>query len=95
VPLLLQFVIAATSNAVFAVNQTLVSDLSPGKGASSTAVNDLVRCLLGTVGVVFIEKMIAAMGVGPAFLGMGLITVAYVPLAVVQRYWGMMWRGRR
>ncbi|KAI8244847.1 hypothetical protein K4K55_004098 [Colletotrichum sp. SAR 10_96] len=33
VPLTLQFFIAATSNAVFALNQTLVTDLCPGKGA--------------------------------------------------------------
>ncbi|KAH8742478.1 major facilitator superfamily domain-containing protein [Diaporthe sp. PMI_573] len=50
VPLTLQFLIAATSNAVFALNQTLVSDLCPGKGASSTAINNLVRCGLGAVG---------------------------------------------
>lgn len=41
-PLALQFLIAATSNAVFAINTTLVSDLCPGRGASATAVNNLV-----------------------------------------------------
>jgi hypothetical protein len=55
VPLILQFLIAATSNAVFAVNQTLVSDLCPDKGASSTAVNNLVRCSMGAVGVALID----------------------------------------
>ncbi|KAM0323488.1 hypothetical protein ACHAQA_008768 [Verticillium albo-atrum] len=41
VPLTLQFFIAAASNAVFALNQTLISDLCPGKGASATAINNL------------------------------------------------------
>ena len=68
VPLLLQFLIAATSNALFAINQTLLSDLCPGKGASSTAINNLVRCGLSAVGVAFIEQMIA----------FGASTVVYV-----------------
>lgn len=95
VPLLFQFLIAATSNAVFAVNQTLVSDLCPGRGASSTAINNLVRCTLGAVGVAFIEKMIASLGVGPSFLGLGLIMVACVPFLVAEWYWGMEWRAAR
>lgn len=95
VPLTIQFFIAATSNAVFAVNQTMVSDLCPGKGASSTAINNLVRCSMGAVGVAFIEKMIMAMGVGTAFLGLGLATIGVVPLAVVQWYWGPKWRRER
>lgn len=94
-PLFLQFVIAATSNAVFAVNQTLVSDLCPGRGASSTAINNLVRCTLGALGVAFVENMIAALGVGPSFLGLGLITVACIPLLVLEWFYGMEWRMQR
>jgi MFS family permease len=94
-PLFLQFVIAATSNAVFAVNQTLLSDLCPGRGASSSAINNLVRCSMGAIGVAFIEKMIAALGVGPSFTALGLITLACVPLLVLEWYWGMEWRRQR
>lgn len=95
VPLLLQFFIAATSNAVFATNQTMVSDLCPGKGASSTAINNLVRCSMGAIGVAIVEQLIAGMGPGGAFLVLGLVTVAIVPLLVVQWYWGPMWRRER
>ncbi|EFX05151.1 major facilitator superfamily transporter multidrug resistance [Grosmannia clavigera kw1407] len=95
VPLLLQFLIAASSNAVFAMNQTLISDLCPGKGAGGTAVNNLVRCGLGAIGVSFVERMIGAMGPGPAFLTLALITVACIPLAVVTWVWGMEWRAAR
>ncbi|KAM5341301.1 hypothetical protein ACJ41O_014332 [Fusarium nematophilum] len=94
-PLLLQFLIAATSNAVFAVNQTLVSDLCPGKGASSTALNNLVRCGLAAVGVAFIDKMIASLRVGPTFLALGFITLACVPLLTLEWYCGMGWRVAR
>lgn len=92
VPLILQFFIAATSNAVFAINQTLVLDLCPGKGASSTAINNLFRCSLGAVGVALVNTMINAMGVGPAFAGLGLMTIIASPLYVVQWYWAMSWR---
>lgn len=95
IPLIFQFFIAATSNAVFAINQTMISDLCPGKGASSTAVNNLVRCSLGALGVAFIEQLIAKVGVAAAFVGLGLVTVSVAPLAVFQWYWGGEWRRRR
>ncbi|KAH6626201.1 major facilitator superfamily transporter [Chaetomium sp. MPI-SDFR-AT-0129] len=97
VPLALQFLIAATSNAVFAMNQTLVSDLCPpGQGASSTAINNLVRCSLGAVGVAFVETLVADVGPAPAFLGLGLITVAVgAPAGVVNWYWGRERRAKR
>jgi len=95
VPLVLQFLIAATSNAVFALNQTLVSDQCPGKGASGTAINNLVRCGIGAVGVAFVEPLINDVGPAIAFLGLALITVIMTPFAVVNWYWGPEWRAAR
>lgn len=95
VPLMLQFLIAAASNAIFALNQTLVTDLCPGKGASSTAINNLVRCSLGAVGVALVETMLAIVGPGVAFLGLALIVVICMPLVVVNWCWGMEWRGKK
>jgi len=95
VPLALQFFIAAASNAVFALNQTLVTDLCPGRGASSTAINNLVRCGLGAVGVAFVEPMVAAVGPGPAFLGLALVVVICVPFVVVNWFTGMELRAKR
>ncbi|KAH7010105.1 major facilitator superfamily transporter [Ilyonectria destructans] len=87
--------IAPTSNGIFSLNQTLVSDLCPGKGASASAMNNLVRCSLGAVGVAFIEPMLAAVGPGAAFLGLGMMIVAVGPLAVVHWFWGAQWRVER
>jgi MFS family permease len=92
VPLSFQFLIAATSNAIFAVNSTYVTDLCPGRGASSTAINNLIRCSFGAFGVAFIEKMILSFAVGPTFLGLGILTAACFPLLVLARYYGMEWR---
>ncbi|KAF6825837.1 major facilitator superfamily transporter [Colletotrichum plurivorum] len=95
VPLLLQFFVAAASNAVFALNQTLVADLCPGKGASATAINNLVRCGLGAVGVAFIETFVADTGPGATFVGLAFVAVGVGPLAVVHWYWGQQWRAER
>ncbi|PSN63016.1 major facilitator superfamily transporter [Corynespora cassiicola Philippines] len=95
IPLILQFLIAATSNAVFAINQTLISDLCPGKGASSTAVNNLVRCSIAAGGVAIVDRLIAAVGIGATFFGLGLVMVSVTPLAIIQWYWGEGWRRER
>ena len=75
IPLTLQFLIAATSNAVFALNQTIVADLCPGRGAGATAMNNLVRCGLGSVGAAVIDGLITRVGVAPAFLGLAMMTI--------------------
>lgn len=95
VPLALQFIIAATSNAVFAANQTLVSDLCPGKGASATAMNNLVRCTLGAVGVAVIDPMIEQLGPGYAFLTLAMAMACCAPLAVLTWFFGQRWRAER
>jgi MFS family permease len=95
IPLALQFIIAATSNAVFAANQTLVSDLCPGKGASATAINNLVRCTLGAVGVAIIDIMIAKLGPEYAFLTLAIFMACCAPLAVLTWFFGQRWRGKR
>lgn len=95
VPLALQFIIAATSNAVFAANQTLVSDLCPGKGASATAMNNLVRCTLGAVGVAVIDPMIEELGPGYAFLTLAIVMACCAPFAVLTWFFGQRWRGER
>jgi hypothetical protein len=95
VPLILQFIIAATSNAVFAMNQIIVSDLCPGKGASATAINNLVRCELGAVGVGISQLLVDMFGPGPTFLGLALSVVASLPIVVINWMYGMRWRAAR
>ncbi|KAJ0115548.1 major facilitator superfamily transporter [Diaporthe amygdali] len=95
VPLALQFIIAATSNAVFAANQTLVSDLCPGKGASATAINNLVRCTLGAVGVAVVDAMIEKLGPGYTFLALAIVMACCTPLAVLTWVFGQRWREER
>ncbi|KFG84450.1 hypothetical protein MANI_004149 [Metarhizium anisopliae] len=95
VPLALQFLIAATSNAVFAINTTLVADLCPGMGASATAINNLVRCGMGAVGVGLVDSMLGALGAAATFLGLGILTVGIGVLLYIEWIWGMQWRSER
>ncbi|KAI8188388.1 Itaconate transport protein [Colletotrichum sp. SAR 10_75] len=94
-PLVLQFLIAASANAIFALNQTIISDLCPGQGASATAINNLVRCGLAALGVAFAEQMINAVGPGTAFLVLALVVIAVSPIQVLNQYRGPKWRADR
>ncbi|KAF2113139.1 major facilitator superfamily transporter [Lophiotrema nucula] len=95
VPLLLQFLIAATSNAAFAIHQTLISDLFPLNGASTAAVCQLVRCIFSAIGVGIVQLMIREVDAGPTFIALGLVVMVLVPLPVIQWYWGEDWRRAR
>lgn len=92
VPLVLQFVIAATSNAVFAINTTLVSDLCPGNGASSTAINNLVRCGMAAVGVAAGDLLLRTFGPAATFLGLAILTAGMGVLLFLELMYGMQWR---
>ncbi|WQF90106.1 Putative major facilitator superfamily, MFS transporter superfamily [Colletotrichum destructivum] len=94
-PLTMQFLIAAAANGIFALNQTIISDLCPGQGASATAVNNLVRCGLAALGVAFAEQMLNAVGPGTAFLALGMAVIAVSPIQVVNQFWGPKWRAQR
>lgn len=90
-PLILQFVISFTANSIFTLNSTLVVDLYPNASASATALNNLVRCLLGAGGVAVIQLMIDAMGSGPTFAMWSGVTAVFSPLLVIQWRNGQRW----
>jgi MFS family permease len=90
-PLILQFIISYTANSIFALNSTLVVDLYPGKSASATAVNNLVRCLLGALGVAVVQMIIDGVGAGPTFALFSGITLAATPLLLLEWRNGGRW----
>ncbi|TGO61701.1 hypothetical protein BCON_0025g00280 [Botryotinia convoluta] len=94
-PLVLQFFIAYTATAVFSSNSALIIDLYPGKSASATAVNNLIRCLLGAAGVAVVQLIIDALGSGVTFLIFAGITLACSPLLLLEWYHGGRWRMER
>ncbi|GMG04758.1 unnamed protein product [Aspergillus oryzae] len=62
VPIILQYIIAYCSTGIFTINSALVIDLYPGASASATAVNNLMRCLIGAAGVAAVQPIIDALG---------------------------------
>jgi MFS family permease len=95
IPLVLQFLIAYTATAVFSLNSALVIDLYPGASASATAVNNLMRCSVGALGVAIVQIVIDGVGAGTAFLVFAGITALSSPLLVVEWFWGEGWRKER
>ena len=92
VPIILQFIIAYGSTAIFTMNSALVIDLYPGASASATAVNNLMRCLIGAGGVAASQPIIDAITAQWTFLLLAGITLAMVPLLMVEMKWGYGWR---
>jgi hypothetical protein len=94
-PIILQFAISYTANSIFALNSTLVVDLFPNASASATAVNNLVRCLMGAGGVAVVQLMVDAIASGPTFAIWAAVTTALIPLAVLQWRNGQRWQVER
>lgn len=94
-PLALQFLIAAASNMIFAINSTLITDLHPGKGAGATAINNLARCTMSAGAVPLVHYLIKKFKTMPTFCALAGVLVCCLPLAVVSRMWGMKWRANR
>ncbi|KAM3076309.1 hypothetical protein ACMFMF_005642 [Clarireedia jacksonii] len=95
IPLILQFLIAYTATAVFSLNSALVIDLYPGASASATAVNNLMRCSVGAIGVAVAQIVIERVGVGVTFLAFAAVTAGTSPLLVLEWLYGERWRRER
>lgn len=94
-PLLLQFIIASTSTAIFNVNSTVLIDCFPDRPASATALNNLCRCLLGAAGVAAIQPLIGSVRAMRAFFIVTGFVLIFTPLIWVQWKWGGKWRKER
>ncbi|KAK8069372.1 hypothetical protein PG994_005988 [Apiospora phragmitis] len=67
----------------------------PKAAASATAVNNLVRCLVGATGVAVVQHAIDGIGYGPTFLLFGIITALMTPLLALAWFYGPKWRAQR
>lgn len=94
-PLILQFLIAYTQASIFNINQTLIGDLYPEVSASASAINNLVRCLIGAGDVTVIQPMIDAIGAGPSFVIPAGIAGLVSLLLILEWYKGEGWRRSR
>lgn len=95
IPLLLQFLIAATAHATCGVQQTLISDLWPSDDSGAASItSNLARSVIAAIGVAVVERVIEWIRSGPTFLALGLVIMVLVPLPIVQWYCGASWRAK-
>ena len=90
--IILQYFIAFCSTGVFTINSAFVIDLYPGASASATAVNNLMRCLIGAAGVAVVQPIIEALTAEYMFVLLAGITVSMTPLLWVEQRFGASWR---
>ncbi|KAH6680286.1 major facilitator superfamily domain-containing protein [Halenospora varia] len=94
-PLILQFWIAYSNSAFMQINQTLMTDTHKNATASSTAVLNLVRCLLGASGVAAVQPLLNKFGAGTTFLASAVVLATLVPLLGLAWMNGLKWRQKR
>ena len=92
-PLAMQFITGSTQVAIFSVCGTLLTDLNPGRSATVQASYNLVRCALSAAGVGALQAVIDGVGVGWCFTIYAVIGAFSVPLFLVLRRYGEVWRG--
>lgn len=84
VPIILQYITAYCATAIFTINSALVIDLYPGTSASATAVNNLMRGLIGAAGVAVVQTMIDSITALWTFVLLAGITLLLAPLLMVE-----------
>ncbi|KAI9254057.1 major facilitator superfamily domain-containing protein [Sporodiniella umbellata] len=93
--LALQFLVGFGCSAIMTTTQTLLIDLYPAKGASVTASNNLVRCILGAIVTICIDPGIQGVGVGWMFTILGLLMIlSNMAIPILFKY-GPEWIHRR
>ncbi|KAG8915497.1 hypothetical protein FRC00_003836 [Tulasnella sp. 408] len=95
-PLVIQFVAGWAVVGQMNSYQTLLIDVLPAQGSSTTAINNFVRCLLGAGLISIVNLIIDAIGAGWTYTLLSSIGGIAIPMAtfVVIRY-GPRWRRRR
>jgi MFS family permease len=95
VVLVFQFLFGVSASGVMNTSQTLLVDLFPGKGASITASNNLMRCILGAIATVYIDPGIEGVGNGWMFTILGIALVLNNICMPVLMKKGPKWRQNR
>jgi MFS family permease len=93
--LALQFYIAFAAQAVFAMCSALAIDLFPGAAASVAAVQNLVRCSLGAVGVAIIDVMLEKLGPGKTYALCASVTAVASVFLGIEWIYGHNFRRKR
>ncbi|CAO3646173.1 unnamed protein product [Cunninghamella blakesleeana] len=95
VVLLLLFIFGFTATATQNTTNTTLIDLFPDNSAAVVASNNIVKCLLGGIGVSFIGTAITNIGEGWLFTIMSIILLFSRLLIMIVLKFGPKWRKQR
>ncbi|KAF7937247.1 uncharacterized protein EAE98_001561 [Botrytis deweyae] len=94
-PVILLFVIGYALVASFQVLNILMVDIYPGRPATATAANNVVRCELGAIATAVIVPMVNAIGTGWSYTIMALLFLIYSPILIIIMKYGIRWRSQK
>lgn len=94
VPLIANFFFGVGSMLIFAMATTMLTEFMPKKASSGVAVNNFVRNIFSCVGAVVAQPLIAAIGNGWLFTGVGVIAAGSSVVVWAMRRFGPQWRER-
>lgn len=92
VPLVMQFIIGFASSTIMNAVTTYLVDVSPGKGSSITAANNLARCITAAICSVWIQPAANAIGNGPIFTIIAGVDFLALGTIITLLYRGREWR---
>ncbi|CAD0086413.1 unnamed protein product [Aureobasidium vineae] len=91
-PIILLFIMGYALTAAFQVYNILIVDIYPGKPATASAANNIVRCEMGAATSAAIVPMAKAMGNGWAYTLLAFLLIAYSPALLLTMNSGVRWR---
>lgn len=93
IPLILQFIQGFLGTSIYTISNTLLVDVFPDTPSTAAAAASITRCALAALGVAMVQPLVANLGRGWYFTGLGIVTGSIGSLAVWSiRKWGMKWR---
>lgn len=79
---------------IFAMATTMLTEFMPKRASSGVAANNFVRNICSCVGAIIAEPLIAAIGNGWLFTGIGVLAAASSAVIWAMRRFGPAWRER-
>ena len=77
---------------IFGTIITMLTEFMPANASAGVALNNCMRNIVGCIGVVVAEPLLAAMGNGWLFTGVALLAVASSAVIWAMKRFGARWR---
>jgi MFS family permease len=92
VPLLANFFFGIGSMLIFSMSTTMLTEFMPKKASEGVALNNFVRNIFSFIGAIVAQPLIAAIGNGWVFTGLGVIAASGGVVVWAMRRFGPRWR---